>query len=144
MGELPAERIALKATGDNYERFMTFITSHLLRGELTASDRIPILTACEELIINITQFACAGRDGMLSITVEQTPHDVSITLVDDGIPFNPLESPDPDILLPPDKRQPGGLGIFLVKNLMDTVEYAYRDNRNIVRITRRVSRRSGA
>ncbi len=139
MGELPAEQIALSATRDNYERFMTFITSHLLRGQITASERIPILTACEELIINVTQFACTGRDGMLSITVEQTPRDVSITLVDDGIPFNPLERPDPDISLPPWKRQPGGLGIFLVKNLMDTVEYAYRDNRNIVRITRRVS-----
>lgn len=139
MGELPAEQIALKATGDNYERFITFISSHLLRGEIAASDRIPILTACEELIVNITRFAFTGRDGMLSITVEQTPHDVSITLVDDGIPFNPLERPDPDISLPPEKRRPGGFGIFLVKNLMDTVEYAHKDNRNIVRITRRVS-----
>lgn len=139
MEEFPDQQIALKATQDNYERFMAFITSQLLRGETPASDRTPILIACEELIVNVMQFAYGGDDGILSVAVEHTPHGVSITLVDNGIPFNLVERVDADVSVPLHERQSGGLGIFIVKNLMDEVKYEYRDNRNIVRITKRVS-----
>lgn len=47
-----------------------------------------------------------------------------------GTPFNPLEKEDPDITLPAEERGIGGLGIYMVKTMVDEVEYAYRDGCN--------------
>ena len=51
-------------------------------------------------------------------------------LIDGGTPFNPLEKADPDIMLSGEERGIGGLGIFMVKTMVDNVEYEYQDERN--------------
>lgn len=51
---------------------------------------------------------------------------------DDGVPYNPLEKPDPDINLPPEQRPLGGLGIFMVKEMADDIQYEYTNNSNIL------------
>ena len=55
-----------------------------------------------------------------------------ISISDHGKPFNPLKKPDPDITLPAEKREIGGLGIFLVKKTMDNVTYSREDETNIL------------
>ena len=54
--------------------------------------------------------------------------------IDNGLPYNPLEIGDPDITLSVDERDIGGLGIFIVKKMADTVEYKYEENRNILKV----------
>ena len=58
---------------------------------------------------------------------------VEVTVADDGPAFNPLLQPEPDLTLPLQARQPGGLGITLVKSLMDSVDYEWAD-RNVLTI----------
>jgi serine/threonine-protein kinase RsbW len=67
------------------------------------------------------------RDGLL----------VEVTIEDDGPPFDPLARPDPVVALPLENRQPGGLGIALVKALMDDVRYE-RTTRNVLIIRKRM------
>lgn len=70
---------------------------------------------------------------------EQETVVVRLTLLSDELllevedtapPFNPLEHADPDLDLPPEDRQIGGLGIFLVRRIMDRVEYQFQEGRN--------------
>jgi anti-sigma regulatory factor (Ser/Thr protein kinase) len=57
---------------------------------------------------------------------------VCLELRDDGKPFNPLEFPPPDLDAPIDRRPNGGLGIHLIKELMDTISYAREGGRNVL------------
>ena len=62
----------------------------------------------------------------------------SVTLIDEGIPFDPLQKEDPDITLSAEERKIGGLGIYMVKHIMDAVEYKYEDGHNIIRIIKKI------
>ena len=63
---------------------------------------------------------------------------LTIKVIDKGVPFNPLEAPEPDITLTAEEREIGGLGIFLCKKMMDEVSYAYDDGCNILTMQKKV------
>ena len=91
--------------------------------------------AVEELFVNIASYAYVDKIGIADITIELLPGQVvQITFRDSGIPYNPLEKPDPDITKPAEEREIGGLGIYIVKKSMDEVLYRYEDGQNILTI----------
>ena len=57
---------------------------------------------------------------------------------DGGIPFNPLEKPDPDVTLSAEERKIGGLGIYMMKKTMDEVSYAYEKGENILTMVKKI------
>ena len=57
---------------------------------------------------------------------------------DSGIPFNPLDNPDPDITLSAQERDIGGLGIFITKKTMDKVSYAYENGQNVLTMVKNI------
>ncbi|MDR2780507.1 MAG: ATP-binding protein, partial [Synergistaceae bacterium] len=63
---------------------------------------------------------------------------VSLEFVDGGVPFDPLTREDPDITLGAEERELGGLGLFMVKRLMDVVEYRREGEKNVLRMSKRV------
>lgn len=63
-----------------------------------------------------------------------------IEMMDQGVPYDPLQRQDPDITLPAEERGIGGLGIFMVKQTMDEVTYRYEDNSNILTIRKTIGR----
>ena len=71
------------------------------------------------------------------IRMEADEHEAVIRFMDMGIPFNPLEKPDPDITLPAEQRDAGGLGIFMVKKTMDSVLYQREGQKNILILMKR-------
>lgn len=88
---------------------------------------------CEEIVSNVANYAYPdGSDGPLSITVEEAEGTVMFIFTDRGTPFNPLMQAQPDTSLPPNQRPIGGLGIFLVKQMMDDVAYSYVDGCNVL------------
>ena len=66
--------------------------------------------------------------------IKNFPERLELTFIDKGIPYNPLENKDPDVTLDIEKRKIGGLGIFLVKEMMDEVSYEYADGKNILKL----------
>jgi anti-sigma regulatory factor (Ser/Thr protein kinase) len=134
------KKIELNIALNSYERVMTFIESQLLETSVDNSDRIKILTASEEIIINIINYADSNHEGNLEIIFNQQHDSTSITFIDDGKLFNPLEKPDADITLSLEEREIGGLGILMVKNLMDEVKYEYINNKNCLTIIKRISK----
>lgn len=94
--------------------------------------------AAEEIFVNIAHYAYKdkleqGQTGTvwLSCTVDESDT-LCIVFRDTGIPFNPLDRADPDITLPAQDRKIGGLGIYLTKRYMDSVEYKYENGENVL------------
>ena len=93
----------------------------------------------EEIFVNIVSYAYEDNSNNNTVTISIKDNDdkTIITFVDSGKHFNPLIKDDPDISLSADERPVGGLGIYLVKKMMDNVEYEYKDNKNILTIEKR-------
>ena len=72
------------------------------------------------------------------IEYNEKKQEIKLFIEDNGIKFNPLEQKEPDACLSIDKMEVGGLGIFLVKNNIDTIEYKYKDNKNILILTKNI------
>lgn len=108
--------------------------------ELMAAPEMPqddellfkIRLCVEEAVENIVSYAYQRGDGWLEAQTEMCEGALVISLRDAGTPFNPLDTPDPDITLSAEERQIGGLGIFLCKKMMDKVIYQYKDGCNIL------------
>lgn len=95
-----------------------------------------ILIAAEEVYVNIAHYAYGGEPGKAVVEMGLKPDPMKIRMVfkDRGIPYNPLEKEDPDIDALEEEREIGGLGIFMVKEIMDRVEYRYENGQNILMI----------
>ena len=92
--------------------------------------------ALEEAVSNVINYAYPGQEGMpISLVMNGEDTLFVFTLTDEGIPFNPLESEEPDLTLGAEERPIGGLGIFLVKQLMEKVEYSRTEGKNILTMT---------
>lgn len=137
-----ARHMTLEAKVENVPVMIAPILS-LLR-ELKANHKTiyNVELALEELLVNVASYAYDGVDGNIYIDYEynKTSDMISITISDDGKAFNPLESEDPDITLPSEKREIGGLGLFLVKKTMDEIKYDRRNNKNILNIKKKIER----
>ena len=96
----------------------------------------------EELFVNVASYAYKDiNNGKCKISIEynKEKQEVKLYLEDNGIKFNPLEKEDPDLNLSVEDRPIGGLGILLVKNTMDNIEYKYENNKNILILSKNVS-----
>ena len=99
-----------------------------------------ISLAVEEVFVNIASYAYQDSVGEAEVCVElkTDPSAVRITFADSGIPFDPLNAEEPDLTLSAEERPIGGLGIFLVKELMDDVDYKYEGGKNILTFEKRL------
>jgi len=100
------------------------------------------LTLClDELVTNIIDYGYADFDEHpIDVTISLDGDCVTIRIEDDAEPFNLLEAPDPELEVPlEDRLRPiGGMGIHLVKRMMDQIEYARENGRNILLLKKRI------
>ena len=124
-----------EAVRENLDQVLTFLDSQLENWDCPMRVQMQLDVAVEELFVNIASYAYVDKTGIADITIELLPGQVvQITFRDSGIPYNPLEKPDPDITKPAEEREIGGLGIYIVKKSMDEVLYRYEDGQNILTI----------
>ena len=105
--------------------------------EVDAKTIYRVRLALDELITNVVSYAYDGGEGEVEIHYEIVDDPVKaiiISIIDEGVAFDPLESNDPNIKLNADERKIGGLGLFIVKNTMDSMEYRRENNKNILTI----------
>lgn len=95
--------------------------------------------AMEEAVVNVMNYAYPGEIGRL-IEIDASLDDSFITFVikDSGIPFDPTSIASPDITLSADERAIGGLGIHLVRQLMDSMEYLRKDDLNLLTLKKKI------
>lgn len=91
----------------------------------------------EEAVSNIIFYGFADkRKHEIEILITLDNNLLTISITDDGIPFNPLEQQQPDITLPAEERPVGGLGIFLISQIMDEMQYTRKGNLNILTLNK--------
>lgn len=93
----------------------------------------------DELLSNIINYAFEDKSThFINIQLEITNKSFLMRITDDGKAFNPLEIEEPDINASLEERNIGGLGIFIVKNLVDKIEYNRNGNKNILLIEKKI------
>ena len=102
--------------------------------------QMSLCVAIEEVFVNIAHYAYGGGDGQVTLGIGFGASDSTVTfrMADNGIPFNPLTKPNPDITLSAEERDIGGLGIFITKKTMDCVTYAYENGENILTMMKKI------
>ena len=103
--------------------------------------RFKLRLSIEEAVENVVRYAYEGGIGWLEAgtSLDKNTLVLTVELRDAGVPFNPLEREDPDITLSAEEREVGGLGIFLCKQMMDSLSYRYEDGNNILTMTKKIS-----
>ena len=99
-----------------------------------------ICVAIEEVFVNVAHYAYPESVGDMTLHIDFDVESRVITfrMSDKGVPFDPLKKPDPDITLSADEREIGGLGIFIAKNTMDSLTYAYENGENILTMIKKI------
>ena len=103
--------------------------------------RFKLCLSIEEAVENVVRYAYEGGIGWLEAGTN-LDHDtllLTIELRDAGTPFNPLDKPDPDITLSAQDREVGGLGIYLCKQMMDSIDYRYEDGNNVLTMKKQIT-----
>jgi anti-sigma regulatory factor (Ser/Thr protein kinase) len=132
--------LTIPALIKNIDTVTEFVNSELEKYNCPQKARVQINVAIDELFGNIAHYAYSHHEGnaTVQVTFEKDPRAVVITFIDKGIPYNPLQKEDPDVTLSAEDRKIGGLGIYMVKKIMDAVEYKYEDGHNTIRIIKRI------
>lgn len=124
------------ATLENYDQVAEFVEGELEKREVPMEAEAQIDIALDEIYTNVVKYAYGDDPGEVTVRLDFTEDykSVKMTISDAGIPYDPLKRPDPDVSLEAEARQIGGLGIYMVKKLMDEVSYEYRGGMNILRM----------
>lgn len=95
--------------------------------------------AIEEAVVNVMNYAYPeGTIGYVDIEMEGDKESMTVVLRDSGIPFDPTKKEDVDTTLSVEERKIGGLGIHLVRRIMDEVTYEYADHKNILTLRKKL------
>ena len=124
------------------DRMSAFLAEFCEQQGLKGNLVLDINLVAEEVVMNVILHGGqeAGKESIrVSISADDTA--VALTVEDSGIPFNPLEVPPFDVETPIEERGVGGLGVHLIRNLMDQVEYSNVDGRNRLFMKKQIRRK---
>jgi len=127
--------LSIDAKTENLDSVLDFINEHIEHCSMKIQNQIGIVI--DEVFANISAYAYDPDVGGVTVRIK-AEDDIIIEFEDNGVPYNPLSNEDPDISLDADEREVGGLGIFMVKNIMDSVEYKRDGSRNILTIKKQL------
>jgi len=109
---------------------------------LSDDDMMAINLALDEVITNIIDYGYDDQaDHEIHVTMAVEGERLTIEVEDDARQFDPLQAPPPDLDLPLEERPVGGLGIHIVRSLMDTVEHQRRNDRNVLTMQKTIGRK---
>lgn len=134
------KEITVEARAENIEEVTEFVNGQLRAFGCPAKTQAQIDVAVDELFGNIAHYAYGTGKGPATVRVElrEQPPAVVLTFLDRGMPYDPLMRQDPDTTLSAEERNIGGLGVYMVKKMMDEVSYDYRGGQNILTVVKKI------
>ncbi len=129
--------ITVPALTEQLDTVLAFVQTELDQINCPMKICNQIAIAVEEIFVNIAHYAYRPDVGDATIRCQVNTAgktEIIIEFLDSGKPYDPLKNADPDTTLSAEERDIGGLGIFMVKRLMDDVKYEYKDGKNILTI----------
>jgi len=131
------KELVIEAKDENLDTVLSFVSEELEAIDCPMKLLTQISIAVEEIFVNISHYAYNPKVGGVSVRIS-VDGGVIIEFEDDGFPYNPLLAQDPDITSTAEERDIGGLGIYMVKQIMDMVEYRYEGGKNLLIIKKKV------
>ena len=133
--------ITVRAAPEQIDAVMDFVNRQLDVLSCPEETLVDLDVAVDELLSNIIRYAYGSETGTVTVRVEaqREPKAVILTFLDQGAPFDPLAEERPDTTsLPARERPMGGLGLYLVRSLVDEIAYARRDSRNVLTVRKKI------
>ncbi len=132
--------ITLPAIVENIETATDFVNEYLDEIGCSMKMQMKIAIVIDEIISNIVHYAYGSSKGDVTVAVdfETEPKAIMLSFSDSGIAYNPLAKEDPDITLSSEERQIGGMGIFMVKKLMDDISYEHVNGQNVLTVWKKL------
>ncbi|MDR2856105.1 MAG: ATP-binding protein [Methanomicrobiales archaeon] len=129
------EELFIEAKLENIETVLNFVNARIENCPPRIKTQIGIVV--DEILSNISHYAYHPAVGFVVVRIS-LDSEITIEFEDSGIAYDPISAKDPDITLSAEERDIGGLGLFMVKNLMDSVEYRRDGDYNVFTVKKRV------
>ena len=139
MPQVNAHRVTVRASAAGVRKTLNEFEDFSRARDVSADLRRRFLVALDEVLSNVTRH---GRpsDGLVHVDFKLAGNRLTVTVEDEAPPFNPLDIPPADTVSPLDQRKAGGVGIELVRTLLEGVRYEHTGGRNRLTMTGRISR----
>ena len=139
MPEVQAHRVTATASADGVRQALTQFDQFSRAQGLSDDLRRRFLVALDEVLSNVARHG-ASSESLVQVSFKLAGDRLTATVEDEGTPFNPLEIAPADTSSALDQRKPGGVGIELVRTLLESVQYEHTGGRNRLTMTDRISR----
>ena len=132
------ETLVLKNDVKEVTKFTAFIKSVTEKLDIEQSLARQLRLAIEEAVVNVIDYAYpAGQEGTVEVRIMSDGKTLKTIIIDSGVAFDPTMKENADTSLSAEDRQIGGLGILLVRELMDSINYERTNNKNILTLTKK-------
>jgi serine/threonine-protein kinase RsbW len=131
--------LSVKNEIQELESISAFVATAAEEWDMDFNLEMQLNLVLEEAFTNIVKYAYSDTGShTVTISLELNGDELAMALTDDGRFYDPTQREDPDISLPAEKREIGGLGIYLIRKMTDRVEYDRINNTNVLRIFKRI------
>ena len=140
MIKLPS--ITLSATMENLDKLLEFVLKGVGKFDFATDSSLKKLRlVCEEMIVNIINHGYPEQTGKIKISYDVIVEEqkVMIEIIDQGIPFNPVDFKDPKLSSSIEERDIGGLGIYIAKKVVDEMKYKRYNSKNTLTLIKVIS-----
>jgi serine/threonine-protein kinase RsbW len=117
-----------------------FLQEYWSSSALPTAESLPFELALEEVFMNVVMHGVPGGAARVEVLLQLTGEGLTMTIADDGPPFDPLSLPPPDVTASLGERRIGGQGVYLVRQMMDSVTYRREGGQNILTVSRQIAR----
>ena len=136
---MKTRRLVLPNDIETIPQLNEFIDSVAEEMGLEMSLTMSLNLAIEEAVVNVMEYAYPeGQQGDVEIEVTADQQWMTFVITDTGIAFDPTKKEDADTTLSAEERPIGGLGIFMVRQLMDVIDYKREDNKNVLTLQKKL------
>ena len=125
--------ITVNPTMETVSQIAAFVEEEMEKLEISPKISMKLMIAVDEIYSNIIRYSGATE---ATIKIEKIETELCLWFIDNGKPYNPLDAEEPDITTSSEDRKIGGLGIFMVRKMLNNVEYKYIDGKNILKLTK--------
>ena len=135
LNEVENKMLSVTPTMENLPQAVAFVEEHLEKFDIPMKVSTKLMVATDEIFSNIVRYSGAAE---ATIRIVKDGDTVRLVFCDNGKPYNPLDAKEPDVTASAEDRAIGGLGIFMVRKMMDDMEYMYKDGRNVLTLKARL------
>ena len=135
LNEVENKLLSVEPTMESIPQVAAFVEEHLEAFEVPTKISMKLMVALDEIYSNIVRYSGASQ---AQIRVSKEADTLQLIFRDDGKPYNPLDAEIPDVSASAQERAIGGLGIFMVRKMMDDMEYMYKDGHNVLTLSMKI------